>query len=44
MISKESKQKRNFKSMLKKKGFSKKAVEELFKWYDFNEKQGVASY
>jgi hypothetical protein len=44
MICKESKQKRNFKSMLKKNGLSKQAVEELFKWYDFSEKQGAASY
>ena len=39
---KESKQ--NFKIMLKKNGYSNKATEELYKWYDSSKKKGVASF
>ena len=39
-----SKQKRVFKSLLKQNGYSKKAIEELYRWYDSSDKKGVASY
>jgi len=30
--------------MLDECGYSEKAADELWKWYDFSEKKGVASY
>jgi hypothetical protein len=30
--------------MLKNKGFSEGALTKLWKWYDFSEKKGVASF
>jgi hypothetical protein len=30
--------------MLVSYGYSKKVAEELWKWYDFSEKKGVASF
>jgi hypothetical protein len=41
---KESNQNKIFKTTLKNNGYSKKAIEELYKWYDSSEKKGVASY
>jgi len=41
---KESKQNHIFTTMLKNNGYSKKTIEELYKWYDSSEKKGVASY
>jgi len=29
---------------LQEQGFSDKVIEELWKWYDFSDKKGVASY
>jgi hypothetical protein len=29
---------------LQKASYSKKAIEELWKWYDYKEKKGVANY
>jgi hypothetical protein len=36
--------KRSFWFMLKQQGFSEMAIEEIWKWYDFSEKKGVANY
>jgi hypothetical protein len=36
--------KKSFNILLKQQGYSEKAVEELWKWYDFSERKGVASY
>jgi len=33
-----------FKSLLKRQGYSEKAVKEIWKWYDFSDKKGVASF
>jgi hypothetical protein len=33
-----------FKQLLFSHGYSEKVVEELWKWYDFSDKKGVASY
>jgi hypothetical protein len=33
-----------FKQLLFSYGYSEKVVEELWKWYDFSDKKGVASY
>ena len=30
-----------FKFMLKQKGYSDRAVEEIWKWYDFSERKGI---
>jgi hypothetical protein len=38
------KTKRSFERRLKQRGLSEKAIGELWKWYDFSEKKGVASY
>jgi len=29
------------KTVLKKKGYSDKAIKEIWKWYDFSERKGV---
>jgi hypothetical protein len=34
---------RSFERMLKEHGYSDKTIQELWKWYDFSEKKGVAS-
>jgi hypothetical protein len=34
----------NFDKMLKKRGYSKEAIKKMWKWYDFSEKNGVASF
>jgi hypothetical protein len=34
----------SFEILLKQRGFSEKAIKELWKWYDYSEKKGVASY
>lgn len=34
----------NFKKAMQNKGFSEKAIEEMWKWYDYSEKKGVASF
>ena len=31
-------------SQLKEQGYSDDAIKELWKWYDFSDKKGVASY
>jgi hypothetical protein len=33
-----------FKQLILSHGYSEKAAEELWKWYDFSEKKGVASF
>jgi hypothetical protein len=33
-----------FKSLLKHQGYSEKTVKEIWKWYDFSEKKGAASF
>ena len=33
-----------FEQILKKRGYSTEVVEEMWKWYDYSEKKGVASY
>ncbi len=32
------------KKQMRVKGFSEKAIEEMWKWYDYSEKKGVASF
>ena len=34
----------SFENLLKQRGYSKKAVKELWKWYDSSEKKGAASF
>jgi len=36
--------KKDFKLALKNRGFSEDSIEELWKWYDFSKKKGVASF
>jgi len=38
------KAKNSFNVLLKKQGYSEKVIEQLWKWYDYSEKKGVASY
>jgi len=38
------KAKKSFSELLKQRGYSEKAIEELWKWYDYSKKKGVASY
>ena len=35
---------KNFNQMLKERGYSTEAIEEMWKWYDYSEKKGVASF
>jgi hypothetical protein len=35
---------RKFSQMLNEKGYSTKAIEEMWKWYDYSEKKGTASF
>ena len=42
MLSEEAKL--SFKNLLLANGHSEKAADELWKWYDFSEKKGVASF
>jgi hypothetical protein len=37
-------QEEEFKRQMKNQGYSKEAIEELWKWYDPSTKKGVASY
>jgi len=30
--------------LLRRNGYSKKAIQEIWKWYDFSEKKGAASW
>jgi hypothetical protein len=30
-----------FRNLLKQRGYSKKAVKEVWKWYDYSERRGV---
>jgi hypothetical protein len=34
----------HWKSLLRTYGYSEKAIREVWKWYDFSEKKGVASF
>jgi hypothetical protein len=34
----------DFNKMLKKRGYSTDAIEQMWKWYDNSEKKGVASF
>jgi hypothetical protein len=34
----------DFKDLIVKRGYSERVVDELWKWYDFSEKKGVASF
>lgn len=34
----------SFQQMLKNQGYSEDAIEQLWKWYDYSEKKGIASY
>jgi len=38
------KAKKIFNILLKQRGYSEKAIEKLWKWYDYSEKKGAASY
>jgi hypothetical protein len=33
-----------FREMLEERGYSTKAIKDLWKWFDYSEKKGVASY
>jgi hypothetical protein len=33
-----------FKLLLKENGYSDNAIDELWKWYDYTEKKGIATY
>jgi len=35
---------KNFNETLKKRGYSTEAIAEMWKWYDYSKKKGVASY
>jgi len=34
----------DFRNLIVKRGYSEKAADELWKWYDFSAKKGVASF
>jgi hypothetical protein len=34
---------KKFNQMLKERGYFEKAIEEMWKWYDYSEKKGIAS-
>jgi len=34
----------SFVFLLRRNGYSKKTIEEIWKWYDFSEKKGVANF
>jgi len=34
----------SFKILLKRYGYSEKTIKELWKWYDFSEKKGIANF
>jgi hypothetical protein len=34
----------SFRNLIIKRGYSEKVADELWKWYDFSEKKGVASF
>jgi len=38
------KAKHTFKDLIVQRGYSEKVANELWKWYDFSEKKGVASF
>jgi hypothetical protein len=38
------KAKNSFNALLKQRGYSKKTIGKLWKWYDYSEKKGVASF
>jgi hypothetical protein len=40
----DSRAKLGFRDLIVKRGYSGKVAEELWKWYDFSEKKGVASF
>ena len=33
-----------FRNLMKTKGYSEKTTEKMWKWYDYSEKKGVASF
>ena len=35
---------KDFSAMLKDRGYSTEAINKMWKWYDFSEKKGVASF
>jgi hypothetical protein len=38
------KAKKSFIMLMKQQGYSDEAIEKLWKWYDYSERKGVASY
>ena len=40
----DSRAKLDFRDLIVKRGYSTKVAEDLWKWYDFSEKKGVASF
>ena len=38
------KSKESFSMLMKQQGYSEEAIEKLWKWYDYSERKGVASY
>ena len=35
---------KDFSKLLKERGYSTEAIEKMWKWYDYSEKKGVASF
>ena len=35
---------KTFKELLKERGYSIEAIDKMWKWYDYSEKKGVASF
>gem|GEM_PF-2591169 len=38
------KAKNSFTVLMKQQGYSEKAIDKLWRWYDYSEKKGVASF
>ena len=38
------KSKKTFDNLLQQRGYSSKAIDKLWKWYDYSERKGVASF
>jgi hypothetical protein len=44
VVSLKTQSKLSFKSLIVHRGYSERAADELWKWYDFTSKKGVASF
>ena len=34
----------SFKTLLKKRGYSEETIKEIYKWYDYSERKGIANF